>query len=291
METLVWNERPALRDPVLVCAFRGWNDGGQAATLSATFLRDRLAAQPFCQIDPEEFYDFQEVRPQVILDDGGLRRIDWPENVFSFAALPGGERDVAVLVGIEPQNRWRTFSQCVVQVARATGIQLVVTLGGLLADTPHSRPVPVTGTADGELAVRLGLTTSRYEGPTGIVGVVHDQCRQAGLESASLWAAVPHYVSVAANPKASLALVQRLGDLLDTRFDTTELAQAAVVFEREVGRAVAADEDVSRYVRQLEARVDTLGSGLTDIPDGDELAAQFEEFLARERERGEDDDS
>jgi predicted ATP-grasp superfamily ATP-dependent carboligase len=179
----------------------------------------------------------------------------------------------------------------VVQVARATGIQLVVTLGGLLADTPHSRPVPVTGTADGELAVRLGLTTSRYEGPTGIVGVVHDQCRQAGLESASLWAAVPHYVSVAANPKASLALVQRLGDLLDTRFDTTELAQAAVVFEREVGRAVAADEDVSRYVRQLEARVDTLGSGLTDIPDGDELAAQFEEFLARERERGEDDDS
>jgi proteasome assembly chaperone (PAC2) family protein len=288
MELLDWSERPQLRDPVLVCAFRGWNDGGQAATLAAQFLRDRLDAQPFCSIDPELFYDFQEVRPQVILDQNELRRIDWPENAFWHAPLPEVDRDVAVLIGIEPQNRWKTFSGAVVDVARSMQASLVITLGGLLADTPHSRPVPVTGTADDELAQRLGLQPSRYEGPTGIVGVLHDVCRTAGIPSASLWAAVPHYVSIAPNPKAALALVIRLAGLLETRFDTTEMAQQAVAYEREVGRAVAADDDVSGYVRQLEQRVDTLGSTIEDIPTGDALAAEFEVYLAQERAREDD---
>ena len=165
---------------MLVCAFRGWNDGGQAATLAATFLRETLGAERFCDLDPEEFYDFQETRPTVRLEDGMIRRIDWPENSVTHAALPGLERDVAILLGIEPQLRWRTFSQTVLELVRAMKIEFVITLGGLLADTPHTRPVPVTGTADGEVATKLGLSRSSYEGPTGIVGVLHDVCREAG---------------------------------------------------------------------------------------------------------------
>ena len=150
---------------MLVCAFRGWNDGGQAATLAATFLRETLGAERFCDLDPEEFYDFQETRPTVRLEDGMIRRIDWPENSVTHAALPGLERDVAILLGIEPQLRWRTFSQTVLELVRALKIEFVITLGGLLADTPHTRPVPVTGTADGEVATKLGLSRSSYEGP------------------------------------------------------------------------------------------------------------------------------
>jgi proteasome assembly chaperone (PAC2) family protein len=287
VDVLRWDEHPPLRDPVLVCAFRGWNDGGQAATLSATFLRERLEAQRFCSIDPEEFYDFQEERPTVSLDEGALRRIAWPENAFHHAPVPGRERDLVVLIGIEPQNRWRTFSDAVVEVASQISASLVITLGGLLADTPHSRAVPVTGTADPEVAERLGLTTSRYEGPTGIVGVLHDRMRNAGLASASLWAAVPHYVSIAPNPKAALALITRLSTLLDASFETDDLAKAAGAYEREVGKAVAADDEIADYVRRLEARVDTVGSTFADLPTGDSLAAEFEQYLAR---RGEEDD-
>jgi proteasome assembly chaperone (PAC2) family protein len=287
MEPIVWHARPALRDPVVVCAFSGWNDGGQAATLSASFLRQRLDAQRFCELDPEEFYDFQEVRPHVSLENGEVRRIDWPENAFYHAPLPDAHRDVVVLLGIEPQNRWKTFATAIVDVARAVEAELVVTLGGLLADTPHSRPTPVTGTADARMAERLGLSTSRYEGPTGIVGVLHDRCTAAGIGSASLWAAVPHYVSIAPNPKAALALISRLSDLLSTSFDTSELSQAAIAYEEQVGEAVAADEEVSTYVRQLEARVDALGSTFEDIPSGESLAAEFEQFLA---EQDDDDD-
>jgi len=278
--SLVWTDRAPLRDPVLVCAFRGFSDGGHAATLAATFLRDNLDSRTICDIDPEEFYDFQEVRPHVSLIDGRIRHIEWPENRFSATHLPGRERDLVVLIGIEPQNRWKTFSQAIVSVARDVGAGLVVTLGGLLADTPHSRPVPITGTADADLAERLGLSPSTYEGPTGIVGVLHDACRHAGLTSASLWAAVPHYISITPNPKAALALLERLQTLLDTRFETLELSQAALAFERQVARAVSADDEVSRYVRQLEERADALGDDLGELPTGDALAAQFEEFLA-----------
>ena len=286
MEVLVWKSRPVLRDPLVVAAFRGWNDGGQAASLAATFLRDAITATPFCEIDPEEFYDFQEVRPHVALTEGLIRRVDWPENIFSHGPLPTKQRDCVILIGIEPQNRWRTFSQAVIDVAEGVQASMVVTLGGLLQDTPHTRPVPVFTSAEPEMAERLGLEPSRYEGPTGIVGVLHDHCRTAGIPSASLWAAVPHYIQVSPNPKAALALLRQLGEVVDDRFDTTNLSQAAVAFERQVTQAVSTDDEVSRYVRELEERADDDATDeLEDdaTPAGEDIAAQIERFLA-ERE-------
>jgi proteasome assembly chaperone (PAC2) family protein len=289
METLVWSARPSLRKGVLVCAFYGWNDGGEAATLSALFLRQQLGATHFCELDPDEFYDFQEVRPIVSLNDDDTRRLSWPENSFAWAQLPSGN-DIAVMIGIEPQNRWKRYSRSVVEVARESGAELVVTLGGFLADTPHTRPVPVTGSADGDLADQLGLAPSSYEGPTGIVGVVHDACQEAGIASASLWAAVPHYIQASPNPKAALALLSRLALLLDTRFDTTKLSQDAVSFEREVSQHVSADEKISRYVRELESRADKRAEddGDDDSPpllaSGEDIAAQIERYLAEREE-------
>ena len=198
------------------------------------------------------------------------------------------------MIGIEPQNRWKHYSRSVVEVARESGAELVVTLGGFLADTPHTRPVPVTGSADGDLADQLGLAPSAYEGPTGIVGVVHDACKEAGIPSASLWAAVPHYISQSPNPKAALALLSRLALLLDTSFDTTKLSQEAVSFEREVSQAVSADEKISRYVRELESRADERAEDDADeespplLASGDDIAAQIERYLA-EREEPSDD--
>jgi proteasome assembly chaperone (PAC2) family protein len=293
MESLVWSARPTLRKGVLVCAFYGWNDGGEAATLSALFLRQQLGATQFCELDPDEFYDFQEVRPVVSLGDDEHRRLAWPENSFAWAPLPSGN-DIAVMVGIEPQNRWKLYSRSIVEVAKESGAELVVTLGGFLADTPHTRPVPVTGSADGDIADQLGLAPSQYEGPTGIVGVVHDACSDAGIASASLWAAVPHYISVSPNPKAALALLSRLALLLETSFDTTKLSQDAVQFEREVSHAVSADEKISRYVRELESRSDERADDDADeespplLASGDDIAAQIERYLA-EREESSDD--
>src|SRR5581483_2665468 len=176
--------RPTLERPVMIAAFRGWNDGGQGASLAAAYLARAWVAQEFASIDPESFYDFQSTRPTVSLVDGLTRRIDWPENTFLHAPLPGGGRDAIILLGVEPNLRWRTFCDLVTGVARELGTELVITLGSLLADVPHTRPAPVTGSAtDEELISRLGLQASRYEGPTGIVGVLHDACARAGLPS------------------------------------------------------------------------------------------------------------
>ncbi len=189
------SERPTLRSPVLITAFRGWNDGGQAATVAAGYLVEQWDATRFADVDPEAFMDFQAVRPTVTLDEGLSRRIEWPENAFYHAAIPGTDRDAVILVGVEPNYRWRAFSDLVIGLAKDVGVDLVVTLGALLADVPHTRPAPVTGAAtDPALVEELGLQLSRYEGPTGIVGVLHDACRTAGLRSVSLWSAVPHYV-------------------------------------------------------------------------------------------------
>ena len=186
------DERPELERPVLIAAFRGWNDGGQGASLAGAFLARAWAARQFATIDPEGFYDFQVTRPTVSLVDGETRRIDWPENHFLFAPLPGAGRDVIILLGVEPNVRWRSFATLVTDVAQQFSVELVITLGSLLADVPHTRPAPVTGSAtDPQLIDELGLQASRYEGPTGIVGVLHDGCARAGLASASLWAAVP----------------------------------------------------------------------------------------------------
>ncbi len=270
---------------MLVAAFRGWNDGAQGASLAASFLAQSWGAERFADVDPEEFYDFQAVRPHVRLEEGLTRRIDWPENVFYHAAVPGANRDAVLLLGVEPNTRWRTFADEIAALTVELRIELVVTLGALLADVPHTRPAPVTGSAsDPELVQELGLTSSRYEGPTGIVGVLHDACRSAGLPSASLWAAVPHYVSLAASPKAALALCDRLGALLGTSLDLSDLERAADAYELQVSAAVAQDEETEAYVHELENRRDALGEEL-EVPSGDTLAAELTRFLREHEER------
>ena len=280
--------RPTLTKPVLVAAFRGWNDGGQGASLAGGFLAKAWKAARFAEVDPEGFYDFQATRPQVSLVDGRTRQIDWPDNAFYHAKLPGADRDAILLLGVEPSLRWRTFTGLVVELAGELGVELVVTMGSLLADVPHTRPSPVTGAAtDDDLVQRLGLQASRYEGPTGIVGILHDACRRAGLPSVSLWAAVPHYVSLAPSPRAALALCQRLGELVDTSIDTSELEGAVDQYSEQVSEAVSSDAETAAYVEELEQRTDTFDEE-SDLPSGETLAAELSRFL-RERETDGDD--
>src|ERR671932_1185308 len=252
--------RPELTRPVLVAAFRGWNDGAQAASLAAGYLARLWGADRFADVDPEGFFDFQATRPHVSLVEGITRQIDWPETAFYHAHPRRLSRDVVLLLGIEPNVRWRTFTELVVGYAHALGVELVVTLGALLADVPHTRPSPVTGSASNpELVQELGLSTSRYEGPTGIVGVLHDSCNRAGIPSASLWAAVPHYVSLTPSPRAAAALCDRLAALLAIEIETSELNQAAEAYEEQVSQAGAADEETAAYVEELEQRADEMG--------------------------------
>ena len=273
----------------MVAAFRGWNDGAQAASLAAGYLAKTWEAERFAELDPETFFDFQATRPHVSLEEGLTRRIDWPETGFYHARPNGLERDVVLLLGIEPNLRWRTFTELVVGLARDLRIELVITLGALLADVPHTRSAPVTGSAtDSELVERLGLSASRYEGPTGIVGVLHDACRQSEIPSASLWAAVPHYVSLTPSPRGALALCERLGALIGVQVigvqvEADELEEAAHTYEEQVSEAVASDEETAAYVDELERRADQLEE-TTDLPSGDALAAELTRFL-REREQ------
>jgi proteasome assembly chaperone (PAC2) family protein len=285
MEELQVSRRPALVRPVLIAAFRGWNDGGQGASLAAGYLAKAWDARRFAEIDPEGFFDFQATRPQVRLEQGYTRRIDWPETIF-YHARPGGlDRDAVLLLGVEPNLRWRTFSSLIVDFARELEVELVVTLGALLADVPHTREAPVTGSAtDPALIEQLGLQASRYEGPTGIVGVVHDACKRANIASASLWAAVPHYVSLAPSPKAASALCARLADLLGAEIDTAELDEAAEAYVHQVSEAIATDEETAAYVEELERRVDELDE--SDIPSGESLAAELSRFLREREEHG-----
>jgi len=272
-----------LRRPVLIAAFEGWNDAGDGASAAAAYLARRWRAERFAAIDPEEFYDFTATRPEVRIEGNATRAIDWPENVFSFAPLGATARDVVFLRGVEPQLRWRTFSSLVVEVATAVGVELVVTLGALLAEVPHTRPVRVTGTAaDQQLVDRLGLRPSRYEGPTGILGVLQDALHRAGVPSASLWATVPAYVGQTPSPKATLALVAHLAELFDVSVPTVDLDVASAAYERQVNEVVSADEDATAYVRSLEEAED---SDPTDeleeheLPDGDELIDEVERYL------------
>jgi proteasome assembly chaperone (PAC2) family protein len=271
----------------MITAFRGWNDGGQAATVAAGYLARQWEATRFADIDPEAFVDFQAVRPTVSLDEGMTRRIEWPENVFFHGAIPGTDRDAVILLGVEPNYRWRAFTDLVIGLARELDVELVVTLGALLADVPHTRPAPVTGAAtDPKLVEELGLQLSRYEGPTGIVGVLHDACRTAELRSVSLWSAVPHYVSLAPSPKAAKALCVRLADLVGVPIETTELDDAEDEYEAQVSEAVASDPDTQAYVEELERRADTIQSFSEsgELPTGETLAAELTRFL-RDRER------
>ena len=275
-----------LRAPILIAAFRGWNDAGDAATFAASHLARVWSATKVASIEPEEFYDFQAVRPQVELVDGETRKITWPSNEFSAAVLPGADHDVLVLIGTEPNLRWKTFSRLIVDVAKRHDVGLVITFGALLADVPHSRPVAITGTAvDKELIQKLGLLRSRYEGPTGIVGVLHDAFAGSGIPSASLWAAVPHYLAVSPNPKAALALVEKATELIGASADIDELVNGAAAYEERVAEIVASDDDVQAYVKLLEERADDTGGDIDpdDLPSGDSLAAELERYL---REQG-----
>jgi proteasome assembly chaperone (PAC2) family protein len=291
MQPLHWDYRPdGLRAPALVCAFKGWNDAADAASSAIAFVGTALNAQRFATIDPEEFYDFQTTRPRIKLVDGLAREIVWPEVELYEARIPRAPRDLILLTGTEPSYRWRTFGKLVVELAEAIGAQLVVTLGALLADVPHTRPVSVTGlTSDPALVQRLGLSQSSYEGPTGIVGVLHAACQQAGLPSASLWAAVPHYIAAAPNPKAALALVRKLEGLVGVAVDATELESAAGDYERQVNIAVQSDPDVQAFVERLEQAAESepaLEPG--SLPSGESIARDLQRFL-RQRGAGEGD--
>jgi predicted ATP-grasp superfamily ATP-dependent carboligase len=288
MSELIVSSRPDLRRPVLVAAFRGWNDGGQGATLGGGYLARQWGAESFAEIDPESFYDFQAVRPHVSLEDGLTRKLEWPANTFLHAPIPDLDRDVVILLGVEPNLRWKTYSGLVLELAQDIGVELVVTLGSLLADVPHTRQAPVSAAAsDPALVEELGVEPSRYEGPTGIVGVLLDSCRQAGLPSVSLWAAVPHYVSLAPSPRAALALCRRLGELVGTEIDVAELEQAAEEYSEQVTEAVASDAETAAYVEELERRVDMMEAA-EELPSGESLAAELTRFL-REREQDGDD--
>jgi predicted ATP-grasp superfamily ATP-dependent carboligase len=279
------HERSDLERPILISAFRGWNDGGQGASLAAGYLARLWDAELIADVDPEEFFDFQATRPQVKLEDGLTRHIVWPETAFYRARPDGFDRDIVLLLGVEPNLRWQAFTRLVVEYAADLGVELVVSLGSLLADVPHTRPCPVTGSAtDPELVERLGLQASRYEGPTGIVGVLHDACRRQNLPSVSFWAAVPHYVSLTPSPRAALALCERLGSLIGAEVEMGELTEAVDRYSEQVSAAVAADPDTAAYVEQLEERADSLNAE-ADLPSGESLAAELTRYL-RERERG-----
>jgi proteasome assembly chaperone (PAC2) family protein len=287
MQPLRWERRPdGLRAPALVCAFKGWNDAGESATSALAFIAGSLGAEPFATIDPEDFVDFQSTRPMVRLIDGVTRAIDWPEFEIHAVRIPRAPRDLVLLSGPEPAMRWRTFSRTVVDLAEALGIQMAVLLGALLADVPHSRPVHVTAHAsDPGLIQRLSLSPPTYEGPTGIVGVLHAAFADAGLPAASLWAAVPHYVAVAPNPKGALALLRRLESLVGVTVDATDLEDAATDYETQVSRAVELDPDVQAFVERLERAVDEQEDHPDpgSLPSGDVLAREFQRFL---RQRG-----
>jgi len=290
--SLEWQTRPSLREPIIVCAFKGWNDAGEAASAAVQFLCEAFDAAPLAMIDPEDFYDFTAVRPTVRLVDGRSRAIDWPENSFHAARVQTAERDLIMLRGVEPSLRWKAFCGNVLEVAEATGAGMIVTLGALLADVPHSRPVGITGLASTEgLVERLGFERTNYEGPTGIVGVLHATCAKAGMGSVSLWAPVPHYVAATPNPKAALALVRGFEGIAGIAVDASRLEGASEDYDRQVTAAVASDPDVKAFVERLEEMADEMSEEEgppEQLPSGDTIAREFQRFLRQRRPGGPD---
>ncbi|MDE3070402.1 MAG: PAC2 family protein [Acidobacteriota bacterium] len=287
MQLLNWDHRPAgLRAPALICAFRGWNDAGEAASAAVSFFNTALEAKRFAWTDAERFFDYQATRPRIRLVEGAAREIVWPCIEIFEAPVPRAPRDLVLLSGPEPSLHWRTFSGLVVELAEALGVQMVVTVGALLAEVPHSHSVPMTGLAsDPALVERLGLRASSYEGPTGVIGVLHNACSEAGIPSVSLWASVPHYVAAAPNPKAALALLRKLEGLVGVSVDASDLEGAASDYERQVGLAVQSDPDVQAFVERLEQAVESEEEPLSadELPSGDIIAREFQRFL---RQRG-----
>ncbi|MGB3681602.1 MAG: PAC2 family protein [Rubrobacteraceae bacterium] len=279
---------PELQRPVLIAGFSGWSDAAEAASVSISTLEESWGAQRFGNFDADEFLDYQSTRPEVKLVDGVTRVIEWPENVLSVSSgVPAttGGRGAVFLSGPEPNFRWRSFCDSVVELARELDVGMVVTMGALLADVPHSRPVAVSASAqDPALVEKLGLSASRYEGPTGITGVLHRLCADADIPSVSFWASVPHYLPAVPSAPAALALLGNLSELLEVEVDTTQLEQTADDYQEQVAAAVSQDSDLASYVNTLEERYDVHSQGeATDLPSGDELAQELESFLRDER--------
>jgi len=293
MDLLRWDERPQLRRPLMVAAFEGWNDAGNAASETVSYLSRAWDASNFAAFDSEELFDFTSTRPHVRLESGRARRIEWPELKLSHAAVPGTERDVVFLSGPEPQLRWRSFAEEVRATALSLGITTAVLVGALLADVPHTRPVRISGgAATAELAELAGVEPSYYEGPTGIVGVVSDALGRASIPVVSLWASVPHYVSQGSSPKATLALVERTARVLGAAVDVVELEISSAAYERQINELVASDEDASAYVSRLEEQDEEVHQGGPEVHEegprlspasGEHLAAEVERFLREHR--------
>lgn len=284
MSVLTINERPSLTNPVLVLAFTGWNDAGGAATHAVQFLIQRLQARRFASLDPEEFYDFSTLRPQVRLRDGLYREIIWPANEFFYSRAANSEQSLVLGLGIEPHLRWKTYAGAILDLAKQCGVTMVVTLGALLADVAYSRPTRVSGFSnDPSIAAKVQLTPSRYEGPTGIVGVTNDACRRAGIPSASFWANVPHYISASPNPKAAHALIVRLASFLNFSIDTTDLEAAAKEFDARLAEAVAQNPSMAAYVKQLEERDPEETNGGNGHANGKDFEEELQRLLRKNR--------
>lgn len=277
-------DHPEITTPLMVVAFEGWNDAGDAASRAVEHLQLNWDATPLAELEPDEYYDFQVSRPTVRMVDGVTRRVEWPTTTLSVCRPEGFNRDVVLVQGPEPNMRWRAFCAELLEYIEQLKVSTVVTLGALLADTAHTRPVPVTGTAyDAAAASRFGLERNRYQGPTGIVGVLQDFCVQAGIPAVSIWAAVPHYVSHPPSPKATLALLHKLEDVLDVEIPLGALPEQAEEWQRTVSDMADEDEEISEYVRSLEERGDAETEVDLDDVSGDKIAAEFERYLRRRR--------
>ncbi len=298
MPHLQIHSRPELRRPLMVTAFAGWNDAGEAATSAVRFVRRRWRTQPFAEIDPEEFYDFTQARPRVRIDRGGARQIEWPRNLFASQRIEGWERDVILLEGIEPHLGWRAYVETILEVCREFDVSGVITLGALLAEVAHTRPVRVTGSSpDASMQTLLNLqpAVSRYEGPTGIVGILNQAVREAGIPTASMWANIPYYLNTSPNPKGSLAILERINPLLHLGLGLHDLEVFAARFDAQVAAEVAKDSETLALSRQIESRQDAEGptgemlvpqEADAELPDGASMVEDLERFLREQREGG-----
>jgi proteasome assembly chaperone (PAC2) family protein len=280
---------PLLRNPVMIVAFSGWNDAAEAASGAVEHLlsgwrdkSDEVVPELIADVDSEDFYDFQVNRPQVSIDDSEIRSITWPTTQVFGLAIPSMQRDLVIVTGVEPSMRWKNFTADLLNLADDLEVSLVMTLGSLLADTPHSRPITVTGTgAHPSIASRLGVSVSKYEGPTGILGIIQDGCMRRGIDAISLWAAVPHYAASSPSPKATLALINTIEEFLDISIPMSDLPERSDAWEKEVDELAAEDSEVAEYVKALEESKDA-----AELPDvsGDSIAKEFERYLRRHQE-------
>lgn len=280
---------PLLRNPVMIVAFSGWNDAAEAASGAVEHLlsgwrdkSDDVLPELIAQVESEDFYDFQVNRPQVSIDQSQIRSITWPSTQVFGLAVPSMPRDLVIVTGVEPSMRWKSFASDLLDLADDLEVSLVVTLGSLLADTPHTRPITVTGTgAHPSIADRLGVSVSKYEGPTGILGIIQDACMRRGVDAISLWAAVPHYAASSPSPKATLALVNTLEEFLEVSIPLSDLPERADIWEKEVNDLAAEDSEVADYVKALEESKDA-----AELPEvsGDSIAKEFERYLRRQKE-------